>query len=123
MSSASTSTPEHLSGRGMDGGATASTDATHVQEVVRRKMAAAEAARQRALDDAAGIQTPEEEARVGTRSDGSFGLLSEDKVKMHEEVGDEGQITKPMDQMDIKPVRGILKNRDEGGARKGSAGS
>ena len=71
---------------------------------------------------AEGKEVPVDEARVGTRSDGSFGLLSEDVVKQHEEVGDEGQITKPLDQMDIKPVRGILKNKDENGARKGSAG-
>ena len=103
----------------MDGGATVSTDATHVQEIVRRKME--EAKRERQI--AASEKVEEDPTRVGTRSDGSFGLLSEDKVKMHEEVGDEGQITKPMDQMDIKPVRGILKNRDEGGVKKGSAGS
>lgn len=68
------STPEHFTGRNIDGGATASTDATHIQEIVRRKMAAAELERQRGKSENV---EEEEETRVDTRKDGSFGLIKD----------------------------------------------
>lgn len=68
----------------MDGGATSSTDATHVQKMVRRQMEAAKLEREHERLRAEGKEAPVEKARVGTRSDGSFGLLSEDNN------GDEG---------------------------------
>lgn len=94
----------------MDSGATASIDSAHMQEVVQRKMAAAELARQRGARDEEELQMEEraEEARakVGTRKDGSFGLLNDDTYE-DGEVRNEEEIIKPLDRVEIKP---ILKN-------------
>ena len=106
-------TPEHLSGRGMDGGATASTDATAIQDIVRRKMAAAELARQRGQmsEEELRLEEEAEKARekIGTRKDGSFGLLNDERYEDGEdrEVRNEEEIVKPLDRVEIKP---ILKN-------------
>ena len=100
----------------MDGGATASTDATAIQDIVRRKMAAAELARRRGQMSEEELRLEEEADRarekIGTRKDGSFGLLNDDTYE-DGEVRNEEEIVKPLDRVEIKPILNNANNVEE----------